>query len=123
MFHSAFIGRKRLVEEGRFEYREAQWCPVKFSQVTIDDQCLLPGQTQTQPANLTKLIPKTNLNFYGYVEDQPPEWSKLDYSLEVGTYRHTNIIFWKDNFVPYFKAWKSSKEFGRVPLTVAFWNI
>ena len=86
-FHAAFIGRKMLVEEGKLEYRESLQEVERYRELpTSPVTNSLPGQpgAASSNMNLSKLKSNSNnLHFYGYVEDQPPEWAKLDYSLEV----------------------------------------
>ena len=77
--------RLRLVEEGKLEYRVSLQEVERFSQpVSSPAHSNLPGQPGVASSNIVKLKTSShNLQFYGYVEDQPPEWAKLDYSLEV----------------------------------------
>lgn len=84
-FHAAFTGRKMLVQEGKLEYRVSLQEVERFSQpVSSPAHSNLPGQPGVASSNIVKLKTSShNLQFYGYVEDQPPEWAKLDYSLEV----------------------------------------
>ena len=85
IFHAAFTGRKMLVEEGKLEYRVTGKEVERYMQVTTSPtHTSLPGQPGPNTSNIVKLKSNSsNLHFYGYVEDQPPEWAKLDYSLEV----------------------------------------
>ena len=73
------------MEDGKLEYREMVRTSVRFSQVEEEDDCLLPGHTQADNLHVTTelTIKENKLEFYGYIEDQPEEWSQLDYSIEV----------------------------------------
>ena len=76
-----------MVEEGKLEYRESLQELERYRELpTSPATNSLPGQpgAASSNMNLSKLKSNSNnLHFYGYVEDQPPEWAKLDYSLEV----------------------------------------
>ena len=87
IFHAAFTGRKMLVQEGKFQYRDRAGAggAVRCSQVYRDEECLLPGHTEAYSLNITtQLKPASNNSqLCGYIEDQPAEWAGLDYSVEV----------------------------------------
>ena len=87
-----------LVQEGKLEYRVSVQEVERFTQLTSSPlNNNLPGQPGSTSSNidLIKLKPNSsNLNFYGFVEDQPPEWAKLDYSLEVEiSYNISSVLF------------------------------
>ena len=87
-----------LVQEGKLEYRVSLQEVERYTQLTSSPlNTNLPGQPGATSSNidLVKLKPNSsNLNFYGFVEDQPPEWAKLDYSLEVEiSYNISSVLF------------------------------
>ena len=97
-----------MVEEGKLEYRAGQQRVVRFDEVR--SRPLLPGEAgraDQDNINIINLESNTNnINFYGYVEDQPPEWSELDYSLEVDIDKSARNIL-----LIIIKAGKSSEDF------------